>query len=449
MAVTDANAEIQGWLDQRRFSHEDFTIPQLAAIVQEKKLNITVIIPGKEVASTIAGVIKQTVEPLVQAKVVSSVVVIDAASKDGTGKVAALCGARVVQRADIASEYGASRGKGDALWRALLVTEGDIVAFLDGDTGDPSPAHLIGIIGPLLANDSIQMVRACFDRPFKTASGHSQAHDGGRVTECLARPLLNTHWPSLAGFRQPLAGEFAARRSLLERLPFPVGYGIEIGTLVDTYNMFGLNALAEADVGQRQNAHKPLRELTTMAMAINNAVERRLSRGKHGVTRMFLPWENGYREVDNTERPPMQEYRRHRLEMETPPRSPHIDHLASVFMDVEGVRMFRDIGGYVTTTSKHVKSGLLYRSGEPSNLTSTGKEALLMLGIKKIFDFRSPIEINDGEVFAKFILETDVERIAAPVFRDEDWLPEKREARLQHYASASEVNIAIDCETLF
>lgn len=468
-AVNNKSIEFQDWLKNRRFSHTQFTITQLAAAVQEKHLSVTVIIPGKEVASTIGGVIAQTVGPLVEAKVVSRVVVVDAASADGTGKFAASHGAQVVQRADYAPEFGPSRGKGDALWRGLLATDGDIVAFLDGDTGDPSPAHLIGILGPLILFDDIHMVRACFDRPFKSATGDVRPHEGGRVTEILARPVLNMYWPNLAGFRQPLAGEFAARRELLETLSFPVGYGIEIGTLVDTYNLLGLHSLAEVDVGQRQNAHKPLRELTTMAKAVLGTAEKRLDRGKLSNGRMFLPWENDYREVDTTERPPLRQYMNDRSASLSP--SPEADPLypSPPFVIVEGVRMFRDIGG---SSGHAMRSGLIYRSGEPSRMTQHGKEAFKKLGIMKIFDFRSPVEIhsehsvhgaddtlhrkdsatefakaqNKAEnAFTELLLEEDVERIEVPVFRDEDWLPEKREARLQNYASAAEVSNPGDC----
>jgi glucosyl-3-phosphoglycerate synthase len=237
----------------------------------------TVIIPGKEVASTVTGVITKIVQPLIDAEVVSRLVVIDAASLGGTGKVATSHGTEVIQRKDIAPELGPSCGKGDALWRALLVTDGDIAAFLDGDTGDPDPAHLIGIIGSLLLHDNIQMVRASFDRPSKSASGDMMSHEGGRITEILARPLLDSYWPELAGFSQPLAGEFAARRSLLENLAFLVSYGIEIATLVDTYNLVGLGGMAQTDVGCRQNPHQALRKLAVMAQEIMSTAMRRSS----------------------------------------------------------------------------------------------------------------------------------------------------------------------------
>lgn len=464
----EQNPEIQTrpvfkeWLNNRRFAHTQFTIPQLAAAVQQKQLSVTVIIPGKEVASTIGGVITQTVGPLLEAEVVANLVVVDALSKDGTGQVAASHGAQVIQRTNVAPEFGPSRGKGDALWRGLLATGGDIVAFLDGDTSDPSPAHLLGILGPLLLFDDIQMVRACFDRPFKSSSGDVQPHEGGRVTEILARPLLNLYWPDLAGFRQPLAGEFAARRSLLEVLQFPVGYGIEIGTLVDAYKLVGLNGLAEVDVGQRQNAHKPLRELTTMAKAVLSTAEKRLDRGRISSGKIFLPWENDFRDVDNTERPPLQDYRREKsLSM-----SPKIEPMypCPPFVMVGGVRMFRDIGRYPTTCNKIVRPMLIYRSGELSKMTWEGKEVFMTLGIEKIFDLRSPIEIKtehnvhgreEGlhrkdsaadidptkikDAYTELLLEKNVQRVAVPVFQDEDWLPENREARLKNYASAAEV----------
>lgn len=469
--------EFSDWLKTHRFSHNDFELAALAAVVQQKQLSITVIIPGKEVASTIRGVITKTVLPFVEAKIVSRLVVIDAASKDGTGMVAATAHScvEVIQRVDIAPEFGNSRGKGDALWRALLATDGDVVAFLDGDTGDPSPNHLVGILGPLVCYDDIYMVRACFDRPFKSESGDVRPHEGGRVTELLARPLLNVHWPDLAGFRQPLAGEFAARRNLLEKLSFPVGYGVEIGTLVDTYNLVGLYGLAEVDVGQRQNAHKPLRELTTMAKAILGTAESRLNRGYSSTGKMYIPWENDYREVDSTERPPLRDYRVARMStpaLSPPPEVPDIFQTVypcPPFVMIDGVRMFRDIGGYLTTSSYTVRPGHIFRSGEPDHISPKGKTAFLKLGIKKIFDFRSQIEkdahmhgaiprrqdsaaefdddqstiqnvLSHKNTFTDLLQEGEIEKIDVPVFTDEEWAPNRREARLKNYATAAEVS---------
>ena len=245
--------DLQTWLDTRRYHNKDFSFSALESAVKASKIKVTVIIPAKEVGETIGGVLDHTIKPLVTAGIVSSVVAIDANSMDNTGMSAAAHGARVVQRATIAPELGPSLGKGDALWRSLQVTDGDIVAFLDGDTSDPQPAHLLGIIGPLIMDQNIMMVRGCFDRPFKQPNGEIRPHEGGRVNEIVARPLLNIHFPQLAGFRTPLAGEFAGRRTLLEKLSFPVGYGVEIGTLIDAYRLVGLDAIAEVDLGTRQS----------------------------------------------------------------------------------------------------------------------------------------------------------------------------------------------------
>ncbi|KAL2865952.1 nucleotide-diphospho-sugar transferase [Aspergillus lucknowensis] len=433
----EPNLEV--WLKQNRFHHSDFSIPSLANIVREKNLKVTVLIPCKEVGSTIRAVIEQAVQPLLKAHVVNEVFVIDAASADGTAAEAVAAGAQVLQRAEIAFEdLGHSRGKGDAMWRGLLATSGDVVAFLDGDTKDPVPAHLLGILGPLLTLDHVQMVRSCYDRPFQTRAGDVLPHEGGRVTELLARPVLNMHWPELAGFRQPLAGEFAARRTLLEQLAFPVGYGVEIGTLIDAYRLAGLHALAEVDVGQRQNDHKPLRDLTFMAYSVLAGAEKRRRCAVKGEaeipTKVYIPWLGEYRDIDMTERPPLQQYRGSTAIYPSPP-----------FVAVEGVRMFRDIGG---NAQSPMRRGLVFRSGDPSNITQKGLTELASLCIKKIFDLRSLVEINahipghtDASRPSKYpdsLADLGIDRFIAPVFPDEAWQDERRAARLHQYANAAE-----------
>ena len=174
---------LENWVNSNRYHHTDFSLSHLASTVKANDIKIVVIVPAKEVAATIAGVLQETIRPLVTAGIVSSVIVIDANSKDKTGDVAAKHGATVLQREMIAPELGPCLGKGDALWRALMMAEGDIIAFLDGDTGDPNPAHLLGILGPLLMDESIHMVRGCFERPFRTPNGDVHANEGGRVTE--------------------------------------------------------------------------------------------------------------------------------------------------------------------------------------------------------------------------------------------------------------------------
>jgi glucosyl-3-phosphoglycerate synthase len=211
---------------------------------------------------------------------------------------------------ELERELGPALGKGDAMWRALRATGGELVCFLDGDTADPTPRHLQGLLGPMLADRSLALVKGAFDRPLE-ADGVKLAHEGGRVTELMARPLLNLYEPLLAGFAQPLAGEFAARRELLERFAFPVGYGVEIAILIDALRAAGLDALAECQLGTRQNRHQPLRALGEMAYAVLIAVENRL-RGAGGVNaqieagRYLRPWDGGaVASVAVAERPPI------------------------------------------------------------------------------------------------------------------------------------------------
>lgn len=445
------------WIKHNRFSHEEFSVGQLRTAIEQSGIKVTVIIPAKEVADTIAGVVTRTVRPLIDGGIVSRLVVIDAASKDGTGGIAASHGAEVIQRKHIAPELGPSCGKGDALWRALLVTDGDTVAFLDGDTRDPDPAHLMGILGPLILRKEIQMVRASFSRPFQSANGEMTPNEGGRVTEIMARPLLNSYWPDLAGFSQPLAGEFAGRRELLERLPFPVGYGLEISTLIDAYNLVGLGAIAQVDVGCRQNFHQPLRKLTAMAQEIMGTAMRRAGHATLSMVRTYLPWDNGFRDIEALERPPVSKYRKPEEVRQSHGNAKAWLYPGPPFVNIEGIRMFRDIGGYQTTDGRSIRHGLVFRSGEPSKMTLPGQSQFRSLGIKKIFDLRSPIEIGAGvhghekradsgvttpdsdDMIENFFDQAGIEKVMAPVFPDEDWLPQQRDDRLKQYASAAEV----------
>ena len=299
------------WLERRRYRVEQFSVGGLVEVLGG--CGVSVIVPTRECADTIGGVLTETVGPLVSAGVVSEVVVVDAGSGDGTAQIAAGCGARVVQQDEICAELGPALGKGDAMWRALQVCGGEIVCFVDGDTGDPDPGHLIGLIGPLLVDAGLVMVRGSFERPFGSADG-PVAREGGRVTELMARPLLNLYEPLLAGFAQPLAGEFSARRELLEQLPFPVGYGVEIATLIDALRARGLDALAQCELGTRQNRHQSLRSLGEMAYAVLAAVERR--RAPHAVTslpsgRYLQPWDTDHTTtitIPVTERPPIHDW---------------------------------------------------------------------------------------------------------------------------------------------
>jgi len=295
---------VSTWAARRRYTAEAFP----AELLRRRKSSTTVgvVIPTKECADTLGGVLASTVEPLRAAGVVDDVLVVDAGSADGTARVGREAGARVIEQDEVLADHGPALGKGDAMWRALHATTTDIVCFLDGDTGNPHPHHLQGLIGPLLADETLQLVKGAFDRPL-LAGGVTLPDEGGRVTELMARPVLNLHEPRLAGFAQPLAGEFAGRRDLLESIPFPVGYGVEIAVLIDALHRYGLDALAECHLGRRQNRHQPLRALGEMAYAVLAAVERRIGEHRSAIGGHYLrPWEDcEVVHVPVAERPPL------------------------------------------------------------------------------------------------------------------------------------------------
>jgi glucosyl-3-phosphoglycerate synthase len=260
---------VTDWRARRSFCADQFPLQRLLAAKRE---SIAVVLPAREVAASI-GPIARCVAELQLAGLIDEAVVVDSASLDGTAEVAAAAGLRVVQEDELMPECGPAQGKGDAMWRARSVVRSDVVAYLDADTENFHPGFVLGLLGPLICEPRIQFVKGCFQRPFRDGAGLGSESiprpgQGGRVTELLARPLLNLHAPELAVFDQPLAGEMAARRELLVRLPFSVGYGVEIAMLIDAWRAVGLDGLAQVDLGVRQNAHQSLRELSAMAYAV-------------------------------------------------------------------------------------------------------------------------------------------------------------------------------------
>jgi glucosyl-3-phosphoglycerate synthase len=232
---------------------------------------VSVCIPARNEAATIGRIVDALVPEVAQ------VVVVDASSTDGTGRVAAERGAEVYDESELVPEVGPVMGKGDAMWRSLTVLTRDVVCFVDGDSEDLGAHFVRGLAGPLLADPSIQYVKGFYRRPFKHG-GVTEPEGGGRVTELTARPLLQLFYPELGACRQPLAGEIAARRSLLERLPWVTGYGGEIAQLIDVYREVGIGAMAQVDLEVRQNQHQPLAALAPMASEVAAAVATRLHR---------------------------------------------------------------------------------------------------------------------------------------------------------------------------
>ncbi|OJU85788.1 MAG: hypothetical protein BGO11_07850 [Solirubrobacterales bacterium 70-9] len=258
------------WLEERRYDGAEFDADRLLGA---KATSIAAILPARECARTI-GPILESIVPLHGAGLLDELIVVDADSIDGTAAVAREHGATVLSESALRPELGPARGKGDAMWRAVGATDAELIVFLDADTVDFHPGLLIGLLGPPLVDPSLALVKGTFRRPFALGDAVREG-EGGRVTELVARPLLNLHFPSLAGFAQPLAGEIAIRRDVFERLSVPVGYGVEIAMLIDALGLAGLDALAEVDLGVRQNRHQSLRALSAMAGEVMVAVERR------------------------------------------------------------------------------------------------------------------------------------------------------------------------------
>ncbi|MER7934166.1 MULTISPECIES: glucosyl-3-phosphoglycerate synthase [unclassified Streptomyces] len=301
--------EVERWLATRSWSMNERPLHRILAAKQRTGQTVSVVLPALNEEETVGDIVAIIRHDLMrQAPLVDEVVVVDSGSTDRTAAVAAAAGARVVHRDTILPRIPAVPGKGEVLWRSLLVTTGDIVCFVDADLREFSSDFVTGIVGPLLTDPDVDLVKAMYDRPLAGSAGQ-----GGRVTELMARPLLNMHWPQLAGFVQPLGGEYAARRSLLEQLPFPVGYGVELGMLVDALHLVGLDALAQVDVGVRKHRHQDGQALGRMSAAIYRTAQLRLARGHliRPALTQFERGEDGFEprtySVDTEERPPMAE----------------------------------------------------------------------------------------------------------------------------------------------
>lgn len=305
------------WRARRTHRADEFPLQRLLAVKQN---TVALLLPAREVAQTI-GPIAQTAARLKDVGLLDEVLVIDAASRDDTVTIVSQAGLRVAQESQLLPEFGPARGKGDAMWRGLAATDSEVVAFADTDTEDFDEGFLLGMIGPLLCDPRVQLVKGAFRRPFRHGAT-VLAEGGGRVTELMARPLLNLYAPELTVFEQPLAGETAARRELLEQIPFSAGYGVEIAMLIDSWRACGLEALAQTHLGERQNRHQPLRDLSAMAYAVLVAAQTRFLGAAfadtHACGSIVLPPARGARgamesrPVTVEERPPLAEHRRRR-----------------------------------------------------------------------------------------------------------------------------------------
>jgi glucosyl-3-phosphoglycerate synthase len=261
------SVRVDKWFAENTFSCGEFAeMTRLLNLKTQQKATISLALPALNEEAAV-GAVLQSVLPLRECGLLDEIVLIDSNSTDRTREIAEGMGVAVHIHQNVLPGAGARRGKGEALWKSLHVTRGDIIAWIDTDIINPHPRFVYGILGPLLENPRIQYVKGFYQRPI-AVDGKLQASGGGRVTELLARPMFNLFFPELSGFVQPLAGEYAGRRAALERVPFYSGYGVESGLLLDLLALYGLDGLAQVDLEERVHRNQELQALSKMSFAL-------------------------------------------------------------------------------------------------------------------------------------------------------------------------------------
>ncbi len=319
---------INEWLKTNTFHHSRFEdIDALVAEKERQNLTISLCIPTLNEEKTIGKeIVIFKSELMMKHRLVDEIAVIDSGSTDATREVAASFGADVYLAKDILPEMGEKKGKGENLWKAIYQLGGDIIVYIDADIKNIHPRFAYGLLGPLIENPEIQYVKAFYERPLATSHG-LRPTGGGRVTEILVRPLFSLFFPELTALIQPLSGEYAVRRELLEKIPFPIGYGVETSHLIDVYNMLGMKAIAQTDLDQRVHRNQTTMNLGRMAFGI---LQTFLSRARslgiikdlpklNNVLRQFQTDDNIFEAVEykivEEERPPMIEVPAYRKKM--------------------------------------------------------------------------------------------------------------------------------------
>ena len=277
--------DARAWFEHRTTSATSLAEIDVDALLQAKRRGghrISVVLPARNEEATVGVLVRDLVDRWVDAvPLVDELVVIDSHSTDRTAELARAAGAHVVAAGEVLPCHGDRPGKGEALWKSLAATTGDLVVFMDSDLLGDVSHYVPGLLGPLLTDPRVDYVKGCYTRPLSVDGVHRPA-GGGRVTELTARPLLNALWPELAGFVQPLGGEYAGRRSVLEQVPFVSSYGVEVGLLIDLLQVCGLHGLAQVDLGTRTHSHQTDEALGKMAGQIVNTLLARAERGRHG-----------------------------------------------------------------------------------------------------------------------------------------------------------------------
>jgi glucosyl-3-phosphoglycerate synthase len=256
------------WFNTHTFHHKRFgDIDRLVRLKEEQGLRISVGIPTLNEAENIGNVVGALMPLLEKSYLVDEIAVIDSGSSDATRDIAREKGAKVFLAEKHLKEYGVFFHKGENLWKSLHMLKGDLVCWVDADIQNIHPRFVYALLGPMLEDKSIGFVKAFYERPIRV-EGKVQSSGGGRVTEIFARPMFNVFFPELTGFIQPLSGEYAGRRDIFERVPFFIGYGVEIGLLIDILRAFGLESMAQVDLDVRVHRNQPTNVLGRMAFGL-------------------------------------------------------------------------------------------------------------------------------------------------------------------------------------
>jgi glucosyl-3-phosphoglycerate synthase len=318
MGQTAISVLVDKWFAENTFHADEFTdLDQLLALKRQQGVTISVAMPALNEEVTVGNVIHTIKSALMDdVQLLDEIVLMDSDSVDATRVIASELGVPVYIHQQTLPNYGARRGKGEALWKSLYTTQGDILIWIDTDIANIHPRFVYGLLGPLLVNPRLQFVKGFYRRPLRVGD-RIQAGGGGRVTELTARPLLNLFYPELSGIIQPLSGEYGGRRKALECLPFSSGYGVEIGLLIDMMEIYGLNAIAQVDLLERVHHNQLLESLSKMSFAIIQTVMRKMERrfGRNFLeevnkTMKLIHYEAGrfsldIEEIAELERPPM------------------------------------------------------------------------------------------------------------------------------------------------
>jgi glucosyl-3-phosphoglycerate synthase len=317
------------WFGNRTFHHSQFEPPaKLRAAKEQLGLTISVCLPTRDEAATVGGIVRNLRRNLVErSRLVDEIVVMDAGSSDATVAIAQAEGAKAFFEHEVLPGEGPGSGKGEALWKSLYACQGDLICWIDADIRNFHPRFAYGLLGPLLRHPEVQYVKAFYERPIRERNA-LRATGGGRVTELLARPLINLLWPELAGIVQPLSGEYAGRRETLEQVPFFSGYGVELGLLVDIAARFGVDAIAQVDLDRRVHRNQDMQALGRMSFGILQAAFLRLAEEGRSVPGNFattlvqfsnelVEYQPEPREIVTSRRPPIvtvDDYRRRRAD---------------------------------------------------------------------------------------------------------------------------------------